>query len=678
MNRSHSLILQHNNITMSQNTFEKVFESGTKEEKMAKVDEEEEEEARRQKLLKEQAAKKAAVQADKAAALKKRQEEIAASKAGVFAPPAPTSQRPLHPMVGTTTAVPMPRPGMTMQEQSDVLYRNEADQEAMQARRGGGTWGGPSRGYRSAAPIAPLSTRSRAPPNAPTGPAVRGGIPGQERGAREVSQPSAETVKRQEAQLQHWKVAQKEKQRLQGTTAKVASLENRIFGKVEKKASTPTQRGGSFQIRGTSRLRGNIPLGPRSASVRPTQAMRPPPIPSPARPSAPPVSQSGDVAIELARINLERERLVSERERERLALERETERERLALELKKTNHQIAMDMMRLGENRGRLQEMSAQPRRRRSRSASPRRRSPTHYDGYRTPRSPAEQAHGSQSRSPTRSRYPAPGPPTPAFAPAYTPSVASQRSHSIRSGSSWVSQEEFSRNWLPRQGIRAGNQALHDSQAVRARLRAREREMELMKQKIAAKELAGKRKAEAAITTTAKAEHLYNQISTTPRATDEDRPALGIRDTAPVIRPENAPDLHTIPEGFVLFCHAESAGEYINGLEESAQGFKAAWEEAYNSYVDSDADTTVVRLLAARVGIEDGILATIQDLLNRARGLIDQAATVAEVDDAVNFLNAEALRLGIDGRRVFSNIELLNYLPRDKLGPLVVSEFTKD
>ncbi|KAL9119780.1 MAG: hypothetical protein Q9187_003664 [Circinaria calcarea] len=187
---------------------------------------EEHEEARRQELLKDQAAKRAAVLADKAAALNKRQEENAASKA---ATPAPTNQRPLHRMAGATGAIPMPRPGMTLHEQFDVLYQKEADYEAMQVRRGGGTWGGPSRGYRSAAPHAPLSTRPRAPPNVPTGPAR------QETGVREVNQPEAETVKRQEAQLQHWKVAQKEKQRLQGRTAKVASLEDRISGKWRRK-----------------------------------------------------------------------------------------------------------------------------------------------------------------------------------------------------------------------------------------------------------------------------------------------------------------------------------------------------------------------------------------------------------------------------------------------------------
>ncbi|KAL9119781.1 MAG: hypothetical protein Q9187_003665 [Circinaria calcarea] len=217
--------------------------------------------------------------------------------------------------------------------------------------------------------------------------------------------------------------------------------------------------------------------------------MRPLPTPSPARPSAPPVSQSGDVAIELARINLERERLVSERERERLALER-----------KKADHQIAMDMMRLGENRGRRCRHNpvgavlglpphvtvVPPTTKATVLQGPQ---PIRVMGIKVDR---QQGHDTR----------APVPPTPAVAPAYTP-------------------KEFSRNWVPRQGIRAGNQALHDSQANRARLRAREREMESMKQKIAAKELDEKKKAEAARAITARAGQLDGQTSTIPSEIDE-------------------------------------------------------------------------------------------------------------------------------------------------------------
>ncbi|KAL9119727.1 MAG: hypothetical protein Q9187_003718 [Circinaria calcarea] len=641
------------------------LERGLEEARKAseKAVEEHEEEARRQELLEDQAAKRAAVLADKAAALKKRQEENAASKA---ATPAPTNQRPLHRIAGATGAIPMPRPGMTLQEQSDVLYQKEADYEAMQARRGGGTWGGPSRGYRSAAPHAPLSTRPRAPPNAPTGPAR------QEKGVREVNQPSAETVKRQEAELQHWKVAQKEKQRLQGRTAKVASLEDRISGKVEKKASTPTQRGGSFQIRGASRGRGNIPLGPRSASVRPTQAMRPPPTPSPARPSVPPVTQSTDVATELAQINLERERLILERERERLALERE--RERLALEREQVDHKMRLIMLRLAEDLGRSQETSTQSRRHRSRSASPGRRSPIHYDGYRTPRSPAEYGHGGQNRAPTGSRYPAPVPPPPAFAPTYTPSVTSQGSHPIRSRSSGVSQEEFSRNWLPRQGIRAGNQALHDSQAIRARLRAREREVELMKQKIAAKELDKKKNAEAARAITARAGQLDDQVSTAI-VVEEDRPASAMGDTGPLRQPEQAPETSTTPEAREYTDRAAAIDQALNLLRDEAVGFFEAWHEAANVYTDDrSVNMVVLDMFAARIALENSILSRILELLIDVRDRLNGATTLTELDHAVDYFNSEVNRLGFDDQRADSNRELLQHLPKEKIGPLDISD----
>ena len=198
--------------------------------------------------------------------------------------------------------------------------------------------------------------------------------------------------------------------------------------------------------------------------------------------------------------------------------------------------------------------------------------------------------------------------------------------------------------------------------------------MQEMKERIAAMELIKKRKAEAADTTTATAERLPSQTSTTRRVVDEERPASAIGDTAPVLQPEKG---STASEGLAFSNHVASAREYIDGLEANARGFEAAWWEAYDAYLINGApDERILYLFQTRMIIENDILCRVLALLDDVRGRLNDARTVIEVDNAIDFLNMEGLRLGIDERRAFSNRELLKDIPKEELGPLVAGEFT--